>query len=97
MKRIKNALHRIRANASATRERLRGKLAAKRESNKVTASEVPASEVPASEIRVSGVSFESIQAENGSLEASDLADSVIPYESGQAVDAVRTPKKASYM
>lgn len=92
MKRIKKALHRIRANASATRERLRGKLAAKRESNKVTASEVPASE-----IRVSGVSFESIQAENGSLEASDLADSVIPYESGQAVDAVRTPKKASYM
>ena len=92
MKRFKRTVHRIRANASATRERLRGKLAAKRESNKVTASEVPASEVGVSE-----VSYGSVQAENGSLEVPGPGDSAIPHESDQVVDVVPTSKKASYM
>lgn len=92
MKRFKKALHRIRANASATRERLRGKLVAKRESNKVTASEVPASEV-----WVSGVSYQSVQPENVGLGTRGPGDSAIPNESNQVVHVVPTPKKTSYI
>lgn len=91
MKRFKKTLHRIRANASVTRERLRAKFAAKRESNKVTASEVPASEVWVSE-----VSYESVQPENAGLEVPSPADSAIPHESDQVVDVVPT-SKVSYM
>lgn len=86
MKRFKKALHRIQAKASAKRERLRGKSAAKRELNKVTTSEVQASEVL----------YESAQTENAGLEVPGPADSAIPSEPDQVVDLVPT-SKVSYM
>lgn len=97
MKRFKNTLRRVRANASVTRERLRRKFEAKRESNK--ASEVPASEVLGSEVSYGSAQAEygSVQAENGSLEVPGPADSAIQHESDQVVDVVPTSSNASYM
>jgi uncharacterized membrane protein len=108
MKKIKKAVRRIKARASAThkrirgqfsvvRERIRGRLSAKRKSNKATTSEDAASDVP-HESDVDGASEapapEVLTESDRAIEAAaGFAVSKVPHESYQAMDAVPTLKR----
>ncbi|KAJ6150222.1 hypothetical protein N7471_001421 [Penicillium samsonianum] len=78
MKKFKKAVRRIKARASATRKKMRGKGLTTRKRNKATASKVPAAEVPASEVLAE--------------EVPGLAASAVPHESDQVVDVVPKSK-----
>ncbi|CAP86557.1 hypothetical protein PCH_Pc20g12280 [Penicillium rubens Wisconsin 54-1255] len=106
MKKIKKAVRRIKARASAThkrirgqfsaiRERIRGRLSAKRKSNKARTSEDAASDVPhdvdgASEAPAPEVLTESDRA----IEvAAGFAVPTVPHDSDQVIETVPTLKR----